>query len=57
MMILMFSGGIAAMGNTMFPPESLQEGLTDDFSAQPIRLSACGSCIHFWLSESASFFG
>ncbi len=34
MMILMFSGGIAAMGNTMFPPESLQEGLTDDFSPQ-----------------------
>ena len=26
MMIVMFSGGIAAMGNTMFPPESLQEG-------------------------------
>ena len=34
MMIVMFSGGIAAMGNTMFPPESLQEGLTDDFSPQ-----------------------
>lgn len=32
MMVLMFSGGIAAMGNTMFPPESLQEGLREDFS-------------------------
>ena len=34
MMVLMFSGGIAAMGNTMFPPESLQEGLSEDFSRQ-----------------------
>ncbi len=34
MLVLMFSGGIAAMGNTMFPPESLQAGLVEDFSAQ-----------------------
>ena len=34
MLLLMFSGGIAAMGNTMFPPESLQAGLVEDFSAQ-----------------------
>ena len=32
MMVVMFSGGIAAMGNTMFPPESLQAGLSEDFS-------------------------
>lgn len=34
MMVVMFTGGIAAMGNTMFPPESLQEGLSEDLSAQ-----------------------
>ena len=34
MLLLMFSGGIAAMGNTMFPPESLAAGLVEDFSAQ-----------------------
>lgn len=33
MMVLMFSGGIAALGNTMFPPESLESGLEEDFSA------------------------
>lgn len=33
MLLLMFSGGIAAMGNTMFPPESLGQGLADDFAA------------------------
>ena len=33
MMVVMFSGGIAAMGNTMFPPESLEAGLSEDFSA------------------------
>jgi len=32
MLVLMFSGGIAAMGNTMFPPETLQAGLAEDFS-------------------------
>ena len=32
MMVVMFSGGISAMGNTMFPPESLQAGLAEDFS-------------------------
>jgi heme A synthase len=30
MQVLMFSGGIAAMGNTMFPSESLAEGLAAD---------------------------
>ena len=38
MTVLMFSGGIAAMGNTMFPPESLQEGL--DRRLQPPGPSA-----------------
>ncbi len=33
MQVLMFSGGIAAMGNTMFPSESLAEGLAADFDA------------------------
>ena len=33
MLVLMFSGGIAAMGNTMFPSESLREGLAADFDA------------------------
>jgi heme a synthase len=33
MLVLMFTGGIAAMGNTMFPAESLQEGLRADFDA------------------------
>jgi heme A synthase len=31
MLLLMFSGGIAAMGNTMFPSASLAEGLAADF--------------------------
>lgn len=31
MLVLMFSGGIAAMGNTMFPSASLGEGLAADF--------------------------
>lgn len=30
-LILTFTGGIAAMGNTIFPPESLSEGLRQDF--------------------------
>ncbi len=33
MLVLSFSGGIAAMGNTMFPSESLAEGLAADFNA------------------------
>lgn len=33
MLVLMFSGGIAAMGSTMFPSESLAEGLAADFDA------------------------
>lgn len=32
MLLLMFTGGIAAMGNTMFPAQSLQEGLAADFA-------------------------
>jgi heme a synthase len=32
MLFLMFTGGIAAMGNTMFPSASLAEGLAADFS-------------------------
>ena len=38
MLVLMFSGGIAAMGNTMFPSESLSEGLAADFdpSSHPL---------------------
>jgi heme A synthase len=31
MLVLMFSGGIAAMGNTIFPSESLASGLAADF--------------------------
>jgi cytochrome c oxidase assembly protein subunit 15 len=31
MVVVMFSGGIAAMGNTMFPAESLAGGLAADF--------------------------
>lgn len=31
MLVLMFSGGIAAMGNTMFPFASIAEGLAADF--------------------------
>jgi heme a synthase len=31
MLVLMFSGGIAAMGNTMFPSASLVEGIAADF--------------------------
>ena len=33
MLFLMFSGGIAAMGNTMFPSDSLSEGLAADFDS------------------------
>lgn len=33
MLLLMFSGGIAAMGNTMFPPQSLGSGLVEDFAS------------------------
>ena len=33
MLVLSFSGGIAAMGNTMFPSQSLAEGLAADFDA------------------------
>ncbi len=33
MLVLMFSGGIAAMGNTMFPSETLAEGVAADFDA------------------------
>ncbi len=59
MLLLMFSGGIAAMGNTMFPPESLQAGLAEDFSAQAhplIRLRilhpflAIGVGLFLWLA-------
>ena len=34
MQVLMFSGGIAAMGNTMFPSESLAEGIAADFDPE-----------------------
>jgi len=34
MLVLMFSGGIAAMGNTMFPSTSLAEGLAADFDPE-----------------------
>ena len=34
MLFLMFSGGIAAMGNTMFPSASLAEGLAADFDPE-----------------------
>lgn len=34
MLVLMFSGGIAAMGNTIFPSASLGAGLAADFDAQ-----------------------
>jgi len=33
MLVMMFSGGIAAMGNTMFPSETLADGVAMDFSA------------------------
>jgi len=33
MLFLMFTGGIAAMGNTMFPTVSLAEGLAADFAS------------------------
>jgi heme A synthase len=38
MLVLMFSGGIAAMGNTMFPSASLAEGIAADFdpSSHPL---------------------
>ena len=63
MMVVMFSGGIAAMGNTMFPPESLQSGLAADFdaSAHPlIRIRilhpflAVGVGAYLWLSYALS---
>ena len=63
MMVVMFSGGIAAMGNTMFPPESLQSGLAADFdaSAHPlIRIRilhpflAVGVGAYLWLSYGLS---
>ena len=63
MMVLMFSGGIAAMGNTMFPPESLQEGLSEDFNrhAHPlIRLRilhpflALGVGGYLWVSHAVA---
>ena len=63
MLLLIFSGGISAMGNTMFPPESLQEGLHDDFSpaAHPlIRLRilhpflGIGVGLYLWLSFAAT---
>ncbi len=31
MLVLIFSGGIAAMGNTIFPSESLRQGIAADF--------------------------
>src|SRR5690625_175329 len=34
MLVLMFSGGIAAMGNTMFPSESLAQGIAADFDPE-----------------------
>lgn len=34
MLVLMFSGGIAAMGNTMFPSENLAEGVAMDFDQE-----------------------
>ena len=34
MQVLMFSGGIAAMGNTMFPSESLAAGIAADFDPE-----------------------
>jgi heme a synthase len=34
MQVLMFSGGIAAMGNTMFPSESLVDGIAADFDPE-----------------------
>ena len=34
MLVMMFSGGIAAMGNTMFPSESLAEGVAMDFDVE-----------------------
>ena len=59
MLAVMFSGGIAAMGNTMFPPESLQAGWAEDFSAQAhplVRLRilhpflATGAGVYLWFS-------
>jgi heme a synthase len=34
MLVLMFSGGIAAMGNTMFPSQTLAEGIAADFDPE-----------------------
>lgn len=33
-LLLMFSGGIASMGNTMFPSESLAQGIAQDFNSE-----------------------
>ena len=58
MLVLMFSGGIAAMGNTMFPTDSLQAGIAEDFSREAnllIRLRiwhpllAIGVGAYIWL--------
>ena len=51
------------MGNTMFPPESLQEGLSEDFSSQAhplIRLRilhpflGIGVGVYLWLSYAVT---
>ncbi len=34
MLVIMFTGGIAAMGNTMFPAETLAEGIAMDFDPE-----------------------
>lgn len=34
MLLIMFSGGIAAMGTTMFPSETLREGMAADFDPE-----------------------
>lgn len=34
MLLLMFSGGIASMGNAMFPSESLAQGIAQDFNSE-----------------------
>lgn len=63
MMMVMFSGGIAAMGNTMFPSESLQSGLAADFDASshpliririlhPFLALGVGACL--WVSFALS---
>ncbi len=63
MLFLMFSGGIAAMGNTMFPPETLQAGMAEDFNQEAnllIRLRiwhptlAIGVGSYLWLTFGVS---